>query len=166
MSEHMGIQVELWTVAADKAGIWLLGDDAWRSDRLAADADVHAEVELLAYQHAPDLALSLIHSTSWRQDGPGIVLTYIAIGQAGEHVQDRYPGALPIATGLLAEVGKPNWHEADAPPVPRYIDVLMHAVRHLRFLRDTDASALEAMSGHWRAHLAEFEPALSGMYAA
>ncbi len=166
MADHMGVRIELWVVAADQAGIWLLnGDDAWRTDRISADEDVHAEVELLAYGHAPDLALSVIHSTSWRQDGPGIVLTYVAIGQAGEFVQDRWPRALPITAELLEEVGRAFPHAADEAPIPRHIDVLMHAVRHLRFLRDTDTPTRDAMSADWRRHLEAFEPALSGMYS-
>jgi hypothetical protein len=166
MSDHMGVRVELWVVAADQAGIWLLnGDDAWRSDRISADEDVHAEVELLAYGHAPDLALSVIHSTSWRQDGPGIVLTYVAIGQAGEFVQDRWPHALPITTQLLELVGRPYPHDAAQAPVPRHLDVLVHSVRHLRFLRDTDAPTRDAMSADWRQHLEAFEPALAGLYS-
>jgi hypothetical protein len=166
MADHMGVRVELWVVAADQAGIWLVsGDDAWRSDRISADEDIHAEVELLAYGQAPDLALSVIHSTSWRQDGPGVVLTYIAIAQAGEFVQDRFPAAVPITTELLELVGRPYPHDAAQAPTPRHLDVLMHAVRHLRFLRDTDAPTRGAMSAEWRRHLEAFEPALSGMYS-
>lgn len=166
MADHMGVRAELWIVAADQTGIWLLnGDDAWRSDRISADGDVHAEVELLAYGHAPDLALSVIHSTSWRQDGPGVVLTYVAIGQAGEFVQDRWPSALPITTQLVELAGRPYPHDAAQAPLPRHLDVLMHAVRHLRFLRDTDAPTRDAMSAEWRHYLEAFEPALAGMYS-
>jgi hypothetical protein len=166
MADHMGVRVELWVAAADQAGIWLIsGDDAWRSDRISADEDVQAEVELLAYGQAPDLALSVIHSTSWRQDGPGIVLTYVAIGQAGEFVQDQFPAALPITTELLEAVGRPYPHDAAQAPTPRHIDVLMHAIRHLRFLRDTDEPTRAAMSPEWRRHLEAFEPALSGLYS-
>ena len=165
MSDHAGVRLELWVLAADKTGIWLIsGDDAWRTDRVSADEDAFAEIDLLAYGHAPDLALSVIHSTSWRQEASGFVLTFAAIAQAGEFVQDRYPGALPITPGLLGTVGRPAPHDAARSPVPRYIDVLMHSVRHLRFLRDTDAPTRDAMSGDWRRHLEPFEPALAMLY--
>ena len=38
MSDHAGVRLELWVLAADKTGIWLIsGDDAWRTDRVSAD---------------------------------------------------------------------------------------------------------------------------------
>jgi hypothetical protein len=165
MADHAGVRLELWVMAADKTGIWLIsGDDAWRTDRVSADEDAYAEIDLLAYGHAPDLALSVIHSTSWRQEASGFVLTFVAIAQAGEFVQDRYPGALPITAELAAAVGPPIPHAADQPPVPRYIDVAFHAVRHLRWLRDTDRPTHDAMSADWLRHLEPFEPALAMMY--
>jgi hypothetical protein len=164
MTEHMGILLEVWPVAADRDGIWLLADDAWRSDRLPADTRPHGEVELLAYQHAPDLPIAVYHSTSWRFDDPGVILTYIAVANLGEHVQDWWPLARPVTLDLLATVGKPWPHRADAEPVPRYLDVLVHAIRHLRFLRDTDAETSAALGPWWARHLEVFEPALSGLY--
>jgi hypothetical protein len=160
----MGIRVEVWPVAADGSGIWLLTEDAWRSDLIPADSEIHGEVELLAYQHAPDLPISVIHSTSWRQEPPGIVLTYVAVAAAGEFVQDYYPAARPVTLDLLAVAGKPYPHRADQAPVPRYLDVLIHAVRHLRFLLDTDTETADALGPHWARQLAPFEGALSGLY--
>jgi hypothetical protein len=164
MTEHMGICVELWLVGADARSIWLLDGDAWRSDRVDADQFIQNEIELLAWHHAPDTALAVTHSTSWRQDRSGVVLTYIAIGAVGEYVQDQWPHALPITTELLDEVKRPFTHAANEAPLPRDIDVLIHAVRHLRFLRDTDRPTSDAMNEHWQRHLQEFEPALSRMY--
>lgn len=166
MSEPMGIAVEVWPVAADSAGLWLLsGNDAWRPPLLVmSDTEPHADVELeLAGRGALD-AVTLLHSTSWRVDGPRVVLTYIAVIDGGEPVPAAWPGALPISLDVAEAVGPPPTSAATEPPAPRYIDVLMHAVRHLRFLRDHDATANAAMSGSLKAHLEVLRPALAGMY--
>ena len=165
MSEPMGVRIELWPVAADGAGIWLVsGGDAWRSARIDADSFVQSEVELLAAEYAPGVRLQVTHSTSWRQDRSGLVVTYVAIAEAPEFVQDRWPDALPLTTEVLGEVGKPHPHAPNGAPLPRRIDVLMHAVRHLRFLRDMDVPTSAAMDSNWKSHLQPFEPALACMF--
>ncbi len=165
MSDHMGVHIELWTLAADDAGIWLVsGGDAWRSARIDADSFVQSEVELLAAEYAPGVRLQVTHSTSWRQDRSGLVVTYVAIAEAPEFVQDRWPDALPLTTEVLAEVGKPHPHAPNGAPMPRRIDVLVHAVRHLRFLRDMDVPTSAAMDSNWKRHLEPFEPALACMF--
>ncbi len=54
--------------------------------------------------------------------------------------------------------------QPDAAPIPRYIDVLIHAIRHLRFLLDTDSDVADALGPEWARHLRQFEPVLSGLY--
>ena len=73
-------------------------------------------------------------------------------------VIDQWPNALPVTTEMFAKVGNPITHVANEPPTPRDIDVLLHVIRHLRFLRDTDGSAREVMSEAWLRHLAVWEP--------
>ena len=162
--EHMGVIVEVWPVAADQAGIWLLsGQDAVRSARIPADSVPHWEVEtLLGYGAKTEAAL--LHSTSWRIDGPHIVLTYMAVIAAADLVRADWPGAMPIAAELLPTVGNPAPHGAAEVPAPRYVDVLMHGLRHLAFLRRTDSSAQEVLTGRWVQHLDAMEPAMAGMY--
>ena len=162
--EKMGCAIECWPVAADVHGIWLVsGGDAWRSPPVPADSEPHFDLELLIASqdgHRP----SLLHSTSWRPDGPAIVLTYIAVFPCDGLVLDDWPGALPVSADLLPTVGNPPPHGAAEVPVPRYIDVLHHALRHLTFLTQTDATARAELTGHWATHLARLAPALSGMY--
>ena len=76
MGEPMAAWVEVWPLAADETGIWLLsGGDAWRTGPVPADSDPLFEVKLLVGQHHPEMQLDLIHSTSWRVDGPSVILT-------------------------------------------------------------------------------------------
>lgn len=193
MNERMGVRVEVWPVAADPAGIWLLTEDgdAWRSGPIQAGSEPHREVTELIRLHGEQRAIALLHSTSWRVDTgvtggveDALVLTYIAVlgshGRAGlryadergpanlhgdfEYVRELWPWARPLSLRLVEQVGRPPYHAADAPPAPRHIDVLMHAVRHLRFLLDTDVSAKAALDDHWRMHLGDLRPSLAGMY--
>ena len=162
--ETMRCCVEVWPVAADEHAICLVsGGDAWRSPSIPSDSEPHWEAEFLIAGHE-QVQPVLLHSTSWRAEGPTVVLTYVAVFACEGLVLDRWSQALPISTDLLPTVGKPYRHGAAEVPIPRYVDVLLHALRHCRLLRDTDAVAKEVLSGHWAAHLDALEPALSGMY--
>lgn len=169
MAEPMQTWVEIWPVAADPAGIWLLsGDAAWCGDLpVMADSEPHFEVEGLLSTHGVRDDAVLLHSTSWRVDGPRIVLTYVAVIQAGgleALVRDRWPTAGPIGSDFPARAGRPHAHGPNEVPTPRRVDVLMHAVRHLRFLLDSSASNRSAFDANWRRHLDALTPALAGMY--
>lgn len=165
MLEPMTVHVEVWPLAADHFGIWLLsGDDALRSGPVLADNEPHAELEYVLDKHNMLDTTALVHSTSWRVDGPAVVLTYVAIVKTADLVRSQWPKSLPISTALPNEVGKPIPNEPTDAPAPRYIDVLMHALRHLRFLLDTDSTNAAAMDDSWRLHLNSLQPALAGMY--
>lgn len=175
MTDLLGVQVEVWPVAADEHGIWLVSveHDAWRSEPIPDDSEPHDAVKDVlrdnpGYPHAAGGAwdaVKLLHSTSWRVDGPAVILTYIAVlGGHHEYVRDAWPDALPIGPDLFDEVGDPKPHGPADVPVPRYADVLFHGVRHLAFLRATDATARAALDAHWRRLLADLEPSLAGMY--
>lgn len=166
MLEPMTVRVEVWPLAADEVGIWLLsGSDAWRSPAIMADSEPHTEVEFqLATHDVPGAAV--LHSTSWRTEGTSVIVTYVAVIDAGSAVRVAWPAALPVTTVLAAEVGKPPTHAPTEAPAPRYIDVLMHGLRHLRWLADpaNDATSAAAFPAYWRQHLAPLEPALATMY--
>jgi hypothetical protein len=161
--ETMSPVVEVWPLAADEFGIWLLDSDAWRSPPIPASSEPHFEVE--GVLHAKGVReVSLLHSTSWRPDGPHIVLTYVAVLHVDGLVRAEWPDAQPVSKDLLPSVGNPLPHQAAEVPVPRYIDVLHHGLRHLAFLLQTDSSARDELTGYWRQWLAELQPALAGMY--
>lgn len=165
--EHMGCVVEVWPVAADAAGLWLLTPEAWESGRVAADDEPHSEVNFLLAEHAVDTVTRFVHSTSWRVDGPAVVLTYVAAVAIGDalDVKDRFPNALPIGGFLLESAGQAEPGPATSAPAPRHLDVLMHAVRHLAFLLDYDDTAGRVLDGlGFAGHLRALGPALAGMY--
>jgi hypothetical protein len=166
MLEKMGITVEVWPVAADEAGIWLLsGADALRWGPVEADGDVHYEVEALLRGFGIDLGgVDVIHSTSWRPDGPAVVLTYMAVVRTAGYVLETWPDAAPVTAALPAAVGRPPAHGAADVPVPRVVDVLLHGLRHLRFLLDYDTETAAALDADWRRALGPLEPALATMF--
>jgi hypothetical protein len=165
----MGIIDEAWPLAADEAGIWLLsGGDALRWGPVMADGDVHYEVETLLRGFGVNLAdVAVIHSTSWRPDGPAIVLTYLAVVKVTGYVLETWPDAAPITAALPAAVGKAPPHGAADVPVPRLVDVLLHGLRHLKFLAgpEGDAETAAALDGNWLMHLAQLKPALAEMFS-
>lgn len=165
MLENMPVRVEIWPVAADKVGVWLVsGEDAWRSGNVRSDSEPHTEVEFILGDHDALEQTSLMHSTSWRVDGPALLVTYMVVVKVPGLIRDSWPNALPVSLDLATAVGKPPTHSPVDPPAPRHIDVLIHGLRHLRFLLDTDVTNASALDEHWRRHLAALEPALATMY--
>lgn len=166
MAESMPAWAEVWPVAADPTRIWLLsGDGPWESSQpVMSDSEPHAEVQDTLWRHGALDPPLLLHSTSWRVDQQGLLLTYMAVIDVHELVLDAWPGAQPVSLELANAVGKPlPYHPAEAP-TPRYVDVLMHGLRHLRFLLETDTGNAAALDENWRKHLKRLSPALSGMY--
>lgn len=103
----------------------------------------------------------------WLVSGGDAWRSYAVSADSEPHsglARDRWPAALPVSAELLPAVGNPPPHGAAEAPVPRYIDVLYHGLRHLRFLIDTDASARESLTGYWTEHLGRLSPLLAGMY--
>lgn len=181
MGELMTVTVEVWPLAADEAGIWLLSDrDAWRFGPVEAASDVHYEAELLLFRHGIDPGdavfiqlpqetprTDVLHSTSWRPDGATIVLTYMAVVKAGGYVRERWPGATPVTAAFAEAFGRQEPHAATAPPVPPLSGVLLHGLRHLRFLatEEGDAETAAALDVNWLRHLAPLRPTLARMFS-
>lgn len=169
MSEPLTTIVELWPVASDDAGLWLVsGGEALRTT-LPVPADSSAYGEAYSLLHRVEGRVRYFHSTSWRQQGPRLILSYIAVldpDQPGVLAREQWPSALPISPTLLEAVGHPERHEATADaPIRRDVDVLLHSVRHIAFLATTDAAAAEALgTPSLRQQLATFSAALATMY--
>lgn len=158
------VRAEVWPLSADSEGIHLIsGADAWRSRAIPGDTDPHWTVQQILRRHGALGAARVVHSTSWRCEGTSVILTYVAALDC-PHVDQHWPDAELVSLMLPDAVGRPLRHAAAEPPTPRYVDVLLHALRHLRFLEEHDADAREAFSPAWRRHLAAFAPALAGMY--
>lgn len=183
MSKYRMSRVEVWPIAADVAGFWLLGGKrgAWDPGvPTEARLSTHEAVVEVVEAFGADDVTKALHSTSWRPDTqPAVdVFTYIACVDAGQAVIDRWPAARPIGRVLLESVGKPYHHDPTEPPLPRFIDVAAHAIRHIRLLTNPhcdafDASTYEAIASlpgeetgrsWWLDHLEGLKGQLAGLY--
>jgi len=111
-----------------------------------------------------------MHSTSWRQAAGAVIHTYLAVLKRDGIVPASWPQAVPV-NDLLGAVENPFLHAATAPPVPRRVDVVRHALRdlewgqrHLRFLLEEDDAVAATLDENWRRHLRALRPALSNLY--
>src|SRR5215212_8619522 len=155
----MIVVAEVWPVAADELGLWLLSGDGPRpSLPVMDDAEPfdYAEMELM--QAGMWATTKILHSTSWRADRGDLDITYLAVVECEGLVRSRWPDALPISVKVADAVGQPPTHGAAEPPTVRYIDVLHHALRHLRFLTDPssigfDAAIAGELDDTWQQHL-------------
>lgn len=165
--EPMTNRVEVWPVAAEPVGLWLLsGGDALRSTvPVPADSSLHAEAELTLFPLVSRDQVLALHSTSWREDSGCGLFTFMAVVKVVElDVRAAWPQAKPISPRLLSTVGRPFRHGPAEPPTPRYVDVLLHGLRHLKYLSLSDDDMKPAFDEHWHRHLAALEPDLAKMF--
>ena len=93
----------------------------------------------------------LVHSTSWRRDNDGVVLSFVVVIDASL-VGDM--ASMPIARSELAR------SQATAAPTDiAYQQVLEHGLRHLAWLATDDPAVRDELSsGAWQRVLAPYIP--------
>jgi hypothetical protein len=167
MAENMDTIGEFWVIAADQVAIWHIpGDTPHYTIPVPADSEPHFEIEMELLRLGLRDRVTLMHSTSWRVDYKlgGLIVTYMVVVAADDLVRGIWPQARPVTLAAMEAVGKPAPHAPDAAPVPTHFHVLMHGLRHLRFLMDTDPSNADAMGPLIRQHLEPLAPALATLY--
>jgi hypothetical protein len=116
----------------------------WPADRQPGDLVVGA-----ARRYG--LVPLLVHSTSWRLDGPRVVLTYVVAVERpdvlNENLADEPIGRVELARG----------DAMGPPPEIGPAQVLEHALRHLSWLVKDDAAVRDALPD-WVAFLDAYEP--------
>ena len=177
MLEPMTVIAEVWPLAADDAGIWLIsGGEQWQSDIIMADSDMHWEAEQQLWWHGVDRgSVVALHSTSttspgvrwtsWRPHGTSIVHTYMSVIRPAGLVLGAWPQALPLTIDLAEAVGRPAPHGAAEVPLPREIDVAFHGLSHIKWLIEHNAGIRAALiRTPWPRHLVPFEEQLATMF--
>ena len=94
---------------------------------------------------------AILHSTSWRQTGGEVVLTYLAVVDSSHGVPESW---------LVSPVVHVELARGDAttpPPVIGVSQVLEHALRHLAWLIQEDSVIGRELPG-WREPLADYVP--------
>jgi hypothetical protein len=142
---------EVFVLSADASGIRVAGPcgpDAWHVE-VAAGQDPTDAVASICRRVVGDP--TVVHSTSWRTDKGGVMLTFVAVYEPDRLV--AYEGRAVRRTDLA---------RGDADAAPRRIDsdqVLEHGLRHLAWLRDDDDVVRGALSSDWHRELASYSPA-------
>lgn len=182
MSNPMSVAAEWWLLAADAAGAWLCLErrepvtvyadgDPWFTTKLELAALGVVDPTDDRFIPQPDARAELVylHGTSGRPDNGRYLVTHLAVAEVGEDVLAVYPDALPVTPELLEYVGRPFPHGPTTAPVPRDVDVLLHAAGHAAYLRDTNGEWRDVLyrtpSGPaWREYLAPIAPVLAKQY--
>ena len=92
----------------------------------------------------------LLHSTSWRRDKGGVMLTFLAVV---EPAQVAAYEVAPVGRAELARGGSTS-----APKAIGHVQVLEHALRHLSWLAKDDAVVAGALDARWREALDTYTP--------
>jgi hypothetical protein len=167
VAEPMAVWDEVWPVALDGSGVWLLDDPRDQEMQVFSDDEPQAVAETRLHLLGMLDHLIALHSTSWRVDGQRLITSWIAvIAVPTDYVRQVYPKAMPLSTSVLDLVGHPIPHGATEPPTPRDLDVLLHALRHLAFLvgPEGDVNVRDALTAAWLRELGPVRHALAGMY--
>jgi hypothetical protein len=137
--------------------VWLNGD---RLELAGPDGPVPWIVQLDDVEH-PVAAVErivnglvgeplLVHSTSWRREGPAVLLSFVAVIGPG---QARGMATEPIHRAELARS-----EAASAPTTVADAQVLEHGLRHLAWLAEDDEVVAGRLSPAWRKALADYVP--------
>ncbi len=144
------VQAEVFLVWRHENGVKLTGPcgaDAWYLQLAEADHPVEVVDRTVADVVGPP---RLVHSTSWRRERGGVVLTFLVVidpGQVGEMA------SVPIMRSDLARS-----QARAAPAVIAGTQVLEHALRHLAWLAGDDPVVAGELDPQWRQILAGYAP--------
>jgi hypothetical protein len=133
------VHVEILLVGIDSAGVWAAdpGSAVMIEFDGQQDPSAVAAREIEQRGHRPEF----VHSTSWRWEPEGLVVTYLAVESAR-------------VSSIRVSAGSAGTWSND----PR-VGVLLHGLRHLAFLARLDRNRFPPS---WNLALSEFEPGLAG----
>jgi hypothetical protein len=144
-------------VRAEVFMVWLNGDrleltgpdgaTPWILQLADAEHPMEAVERIVTGLVGPPL---LVHSTSWRRDGPAVILSFvIVIGP--EQVSGM--ASAPIHRAELARS-----EATRAPASIGHAQVLEHGLRHMAWLAQDDEVVAARLTGEWRQALAAYVP--------
>jgi hypothetical protein len=144
------VQAELFLVWRHGNGLQLTGPcgaDAWYLQ--LAEADHPVEV---VDRTVTDVVGSprLVHSTSWRRERGGVVLTFLVV------IDPARVGQMASVAILRSDLARSQ--ARNAPAVIAQAQVLEHALRHLAWLAGDDPVVAGELDDQWRQILAGYTP--------
>jgi len=144
--------VEIFPVFLNESGILALVPNHSKTWQIPLPAAGHAHGHVEEELGDRGVEAEIIHSTSWRQDGEKVVLTFLAVIRPPEEMPKGW-SVMPVARSELAHSGA----KTPPPEIPSGA-VLTHALQHLSWLYETDLTVRENLSTGWEGILASFRP--------
>lgn len=144
------VLAEVFAVYADEGGPHLTGPcgpAAWYIEVAAGDDPMQVAGDVVGRVIGPPL---LLHSTSWRRDRTGVVLSFVAVLDPARATE---LDSVAIGRAELARGGATTAATAIATN-----QVLEHGLRHLAWLVKDDAVVRDTLSPQWHAALAGYVP--------
>lgn len=92
----------------------------------------------------------LVHSTSWRRDRGGVILSFVVVNAAG---QAAHLAGVPIQRAELARSSATS-----AAAAIQTNQVLEHGLRHLAWLAREDETVKGTLDGAWKVVLESYVP--------
>ncbi|HEX7171635.1 MAG TPA: hypothetical protein VF365_03385 [Candidatus Limnocylindria bacterium] len=92
----------------------------------------------------------VVHSTSWRREGPAVLLSFVAV-IGPEQAAGMASEPIPRATLARSEATR-------APSAIGHAQVLEHGIRHLAWLAQDDEAVAHRLSPDWRRALGDYVP--------
>ena len=123
------------------------GPDPWYVEVGAADDPVEVVARLAANLMGPPL---LVHSTSWRRDRGGVILSFVVVNSPGQAPQ---LAGVPIQRAELARSSATS-----AATTIRTNQVLEHGLRHLAWLAREDQTVKATLDDSWKRVLEGYVP--------
>ena len=144
------VQAEVFVLRRREAAVELAGPcgpDPWYVEVGASDDPVDVVTRLAT--RLMDAPL-LVHSTSWRRDRGGVILTFVVVNRPEQAAQ------LPGVPVLRAELARSSaTHAARAIQAGQ---VLEHGMRHLAWLALEDPTVRATLDEGWRTVLEQYVP--------
>jgi hypothetical protein len=92
----------------------------------------------------------LVHSTSWRREGPAVLLSFVAV------IGPEQVLAMPTEPIRRSDLARSE--ATSAPATIAHTQVLEHGLRHLAWLAEDDEVVAGRLSTAWRQALADYVP--------
>ncbi|HKV87692.1 MAG TPA: hypothetical protein VJT78_06825 [Candidatus Dormibacteraeota bacterium] len=123
------------------------GPDPWYIEVGAADDPVEVVARLSSNLMGAPL---LVHSTSWRRDRGGVILSFVVVNAPG---QASELAGVPIERADLARNSATS-----AAATIRTNQVLEHGLRHLAWLATEDETVKATLDDRWKLVLSSYVP--------
>jgi hypothetical protein len=144
------VRAEIFMIWLNGTRLELTGPDGavpWTLQLADAEHPVEAVERIVTGLVGPPL---LVHSTSWRRDGPAVMLSFVVV--IGPE-QAAGMASAPIDRAELARSGATR-----APASIGQAQVLEHGLRHMAWLAQDDEVVAKRLTGRWRDVLGAYVP--------